>query len=87
MVVAEAIDAVLPSDIGLLLADFRKTQVVVAKVCGEMGLVVVGKKRGCFGDITPLGEARPPPFIVFRDGVELGEVEGEKLSLHQITIR
>ena len=87
MVIAEAMDAILAGEISLLLTDFRQAQIVVAEVCGEMGLVVVGKKRGCFGDITPLGEARPPPFIVFRDGVELGEVEGEKLSLHQITIR
>ncbi len=82
MVVAEAMDAVLASEIGLLLTDFRKAQVVVAEVCGEMGLVVAGKEWGGSRHIAPLGEARPPPFVVFRNRVILGEVEGKKLGLH-----
>jgi hypothetical protein len=36
-------DAVLAGEIGLLLTDFRKAQVVVAEVCGEMGLIVAGE--------------------------------------------
>jgi hypothetical protein len=36
-------DAVLAGEIGLLLADFRKAQVVVAEVCGKMGLIVAGE--------------------------------------------
>jgi hypothetical protein len=38
--VAEAMEALLAGDIGLLLSYFRKAQVVVAEVCGEMVLVV-----------------------------------------------
>ena len=65
------------------LAGFRKAQVVVvAQVCGEMGLVVAGEKRGGLGHIAPLGETRAPPLVVFRDRVVLGEVECKKLGLH-----
>ena len=82
MVIAETMDAVLAGEIGLLLADFRQAQVVVAKVCGEMGLVVAGEERGSSGHIAPLGETRAPPLIVFRGRVVLGEVEGEKFWPH-----
>lgn len=82
MVVAEAMDAVLAGEIGLLLADFWKAQVVVAEVCGEMGLVVAGEERGGSGHVAPLSETRAPPLVVFRDRVVLGEVEGEKIRLH-----
>lgn len=75
MVVAEAMDAVLAGEIGLLLTNFRKAQVVVAEVCGEMGLVVAGEKWCGSGHVAPLGEARAPPLVVFRDWVILGEVE------------
>ena len=75
-------DAVLAGEISLLLADFRKAQVVVAVICGEMGLVVSGEERGGSGHIAPLGETRAPPLIVFGDGVVLGEVEGEKFRFH-----
>ncbi len=84
MVVAEAMDAVLAGEISLLLADFRKAQVVVAEVCGEMGLIVAGEERGGSRHVTPLGEARAPPLVVFRDRVVLRKVEGEELRLHSI---
>jgi hypothetical protein len=75
-------DAVLAGEIGLLLTDFRKAQVVVAEVCGEMGLVVAGEEWGGSCHIAPLGETRAPPLIVFRDWVVLGEVEGEEFRFH-----
>ena len=76
-------DAVLAGDIGLLLSYFRKAQVVVAEVCGEMGLVVAGKEWNSSGHVAPLGETRAPPLVVFRDWVVLGEVEGEKFRFHK----
>ena len=82
MVVAEAVDTIVAGEIGLLLADFSKAQIVVAQVCGEMGLVVAGEKRGSSGHIAPLGKTRAPPLVVFRDRVVLGEVECKKLGLH-----
>ena len=82
MVVAEAMDAVPAGEIGLLLADFRKAQVVVAEVCGEMGLIVSGEEWGSSGHVAPLGEASAPPLVVFWDRVILGEVEGEETWLN-----
>ena len=82
VVVAEAMDAVLAGEIGLLLTHLRKTEVVVAEICGKVGLVVAGKERGGSGYIAPLGETRAPPLIVFRNRVILGEVKGNKLSFH-----
>jgi hypothetical protein len=37
-------EAVLAGDIGLLLSYFRKAQVVVIEVCGELVLVVAEKE-------------------------------------------
>ncbi len=82
MVIAEAMDAVLAGEIGLLLTDFRKAKVVVAEVCGQTGLVVTGEEWGGSGNVAPLGEPRTPPLVVFRDWVVLGQVECEKFCLH-----
>ena len=82
VVVAKAMDSVLAGEIGLLLADFRKAQFVVAEVCGKMGLVMAWKERGSLGYIAPLGESRAPPLVVFRDWMVLGEVEGEEFRFH-----
>jgi len=49
--VAEAMDAVMAGDIGLLLSYFRKAQVVVAEVCREMVLVVAEEEWGGSGHI------------------------------------
>ena len=75
MVVAEAMDAVLAGEIGLLLTDLRKTQVVIAEVCREMRLVVAREEWRGSGHVASLGEARTPPLIVFRDRVVMGEVK------------
>ena len=77
---AEAMDAVLAGDIGLLLSYFRKAQVVVAEVCREMVLVVAEEEWGGSGHIAPLGETRAPPCIVFRDRVLLGEMQCYELG-------
>jgi hypothetical protein len=75
-------DAVFAGKISLLVADFRKAKVVVAEVCGEMGLVVAGEERSGSGYIAPLGETRTPPLVVFRDWVVLREIEGEEFWFH-----
>jgi hypothetical protein len=72
LVVAEAMDAVLAGEISLLLAYFRKAEVVVAEVCGEKGLVAAGEEWGGLCHVAPLGEARAPPLVVFRDRLVLG---------------
>ena len=75
-------EALLAGDIGLLLSYFRKAQVVVAEVCGEMVLVVAEEEWGGSGHIAPLGETRAPPRVVFRDWVVLGEIEDKELRFH-----
>ncbi len=83
VVIAEAINAVKASEIGLLLADFRKAQIVVAEICGEMGLVVAGEERRGSGHVAPLGETRAPPLVIIWNGVVLGEVKGKKFWFHK----
>jgi hypothetical protein len=75
-------DAVPAGEIGLLLADFRDSQIIIAEFCGKMGLVMAWKERGSLGYIAPLGETISPPLVVFRDWVVLGEVEGEEFRFH-----
>ena len=55
-------NALVASEIGLLMAHFRKAQVVVAEVCGEMGLVVAGEERGGSSHVAPLGGTEPHYF-------------------------
>jgi hypothetical protein len=82
VVVAEAMDAVLAGEIGLLLTDFRNAQVVVAEVCRERGLDC-GLGRVCWlWHLAPLGESRAPPRVVFRDRVVLGEVKNNYLRMN-----
>lgn len=84
MVVAEAIDAEVASEIGLLLADFMKAQIVVAEICGKMGLIVAGKERYGSCDIAPLSETSAPPLVIFWDWVVLGKVESKNFRMHEI---
>ena len=39
------------------------------------------KARRAARDVTPICEAATPPVVVFGDGVELGEVEGQRFRL------
>ena len=57
MLVAEAIDAVLASQIGLLLAYFGEAKVIKAQVCRVVGLVVVNEKRLSLYNISPFSES------------------------------
>ena len=43
-----------------------------------MRLVVAVEQRLRLGDVGPLGEALAPPVVVFRDRVELRQVEGDQ---------
>ena len=78
VVVAEAVDAVLPGEVGLGLARLGQAQVVEAEVRRQLRLVVAPEQRLGLGDVGPLRESLPPPFVVLGDGVELGEVEGDE---------
>src|SRR6185295_4839967 len=60
----------------LLDVGLWKAEIVVAQIRGETRLKVPLEVRACAGDVPPLREALPPPDIIFRDGMELGEIEG-----------
>ena len=78
MVVTEAVDAVLSCQFGLRLTRLGKSQVVEAEVCRQVRLFMTPEQRFSLGDIGPLGESFAPPFVIFGNGVVLGEVEGYK---------
>src|SRR5262245_32309337 len=43
-----------------------------------MGLIVADELGLCASYVGPLGESVPPPAIVFRDWVELWQIEGDQ---------
>ena len=63
------------ASVGLLLAALRHSQVIEAEVSGNMRLIVPRIQRSRLGDVRPFGEAVTPPFVVFRDRMELRQVE------------
>src|SRR5205085_9325241 len=65
VVVAEAVDAVLAGKRRLPSLHFHEAQVVVPELGGKDGLLMPAKSRPPLRDIRPLGEALPPPTIVF----------------------
>ena len=73
--VTERLDAVLPSQIRLRLPRLGHSKIVETQISRELGLVVTGKERSRRRDVGPLGEPPSPPGIVFRDGMELGQIE------------
>src|SRR5262249_22537129 len=75
VVVTKAVDAVLARERRLLLAPLGHAKIVVAEFRRHVRLVVPWKERTCARDVGPLGEPESPPFVVFRDGMELRKVE------------
>ena len=60
------------------MAGCAHAQVIEPEIGRQVGLVVAVKKRGGFGDVGPFREALSPPLVVFRDRMELRQVEGDK---------
>ncbi len=81
VVVAETVYAVLARHLGLRFPHFRDAQVVEAEICGQVRLIVSWKERLCLSNVTPLGKALAPPGVVLRNGVELGQVEGDGTNI------
>ena|SRR2546422_6457060 len=59
------------------LAHFRNSKVVKTEVCRKMGLIVASENRFRSDNIGPLRESVAPRLIVFRDWMELREIEGD----------
>src|SRR2546427_12204765 len=70
-------DSVPSRELRLGLAHLREPQVIEAQVAWKMRLIVPGEQRARLRHVAPLGESRAPPFVVFRNGMELGKVEGD----------
>ena len=66
-------------ELGLLFTDFVEAEIVKPKFPGQLRLVVAGKLGPGFGHIGPLGESLAPPVVVFRNGMELRQIEGDRL--------
>ena len=81
VVVDEAVDAVLPGQVGLCGPHLGHPQVVVAELARNMGLIVPRKQGAALGHVVPLGEALAPPLVVLGNGVVLGKIEGQSLRL------
>ena len=73
MVIAEAIDAVLRCERGLICASLRQPQVVKAEVGRQVRLVMTSEARTSLGNVCPFREALPPPFVVVGSWINCGK--------------
>ena len=62
------------SHLGLCLTGLRYSQVIIAKVCRHMRLVVPGEKRLGFSYIGPFRKSYPPPCIILRYRMKLRQL-------------
>jgi len=75
VVIAERGDAVGGRELGLRKANLRSAEVAETKIGRQVRLVMPAVERTRPGDVGPLGEPSPPPRVVFRNRVELRQVE------------
>ena len=78
VVVAKAVDAVLPGELDLTRSDFRHAEIVVAELSRPARLRVAFVHRPCPSHVGPLGEPRSPPIVILRNRVELRQVERDQ---------
>lgn len=74
------VNAVGFGELGLCAQIFDIGQVIKAEVAWDTRLAVTCKARQAMVDLRPLGEAGPPPFVVFFKGVKLWQVKGQSFS-------
>jgi hypothetical protein len=73
----EAFDPGAAGEVRLLAQGRGAVQPIMPEVARDAGLVVPGEPGQAAGQVGPFREPAAPPAVVLRDGVELGEVEGE----------
>ena len=78
VVVAESMDAVFTSEVGLCLSRFGRPQVVEAEIGRQLGLIVTMKEGLGFADVPPFGEPAAPPGIVLGNRMKLRQMEGDQ---------
>ena len=75
---AEAADPVALGDFHLAVLNLDVPKIVVAHVDGHPWLVMAGELRRCRANVGPLGEPFPPPLVILRDCMELGQIERDQ---------
>src|SRR5437867_3568789 len=75
MVVTKAFNAIFLREFCLSDPGFRQPEVVKTQVARNVWLVMAGKERFCFRHVRPFGETLSPPFVVFRNRMELRQIE------------
>ena len=78
MIVAEAGDSILPSQVRLRFARFRNTKIVKTEIGWQMRLVVAAKERTRFRDVRPLSKSFTPPCIVLGYRMILRQIKGDR---------
>ena len=82
MIKAEAVNAAPLGQGGLAAQGVWVGQIVVPDIrVRHAGLIMAGKTREGGADVGPFRESFSPPFVVFRNGVELGQVKGQGLDI------
>src|SRR5436305_7417098 len=78
MVIAKASDSILPRQIGLSFAGFRKTKIVKSEIGRQVRLVMAAKKRARLCNVRPLGKSFTPPCIILGYRMILRQVKGDR---------
>ena len=73
--------AEFPRQIALRGLGVFQTQVIKAQIGRYAGLIMVAEQLLAAYHIAPFGKALAPPFVIFRDRVELWQVKGHRLDL------
>src|SRR6059058_5875073 len=78
MVIAEASDSIVPRQIGLSFAGFRKTKIVKSEIGRQVRLVMAAKKRARLCNVRPFGKSFTPPCIILEYRMILRQVKGDR---------
>jgi len=76
--IAKGLYSVTMREIGLLLPNFRNTQVIETEMSRKLRLIVIREERLRRCNVGPLGESLPPPVIILRDRMKLRKIESDK---------
>ena len=80
----ESVQAVTARQFDLAVHHLRHAQVVITELAWQSRLVVAGELRQRLANVGPFRESAAPPRVVFSDGMELGQIEGDRLGCHRV---
>src|SRR5205823_11605803 len=70
------VQSCLARHLDLTLHDVRLSQIVEPEISRNTRLVMPSEARSAASDVSPIGKAATPPFVVLGDRMELGKIEG-----------